>query len=145
MTYSELLPKIPFEDVVPCMTFIRGNQDIILREHSELDIRLQSVKPKASDRHIVVASRWEGTSPDIDMICTVRDRYDKSWCIIGRYTSLNELIGMDVDVEENVTLSEEELVVGFLWELSKCHLDDNDTDHLAIREAWELKIVLYVA
>ena len=52
---------------------------------------------------------------------------------------------MDVDVEENVTLSEEELVAGFLWELSKYHLDDNDTDHLAIREAWELKIVIYVA
>ena len=145
MTYSELLPKIPFEDVVPHMTFIRGNLDIILREYSELYIRLQSVKPKASDRHIVVASRWEGTSPDIDMICTVRDRYDKSWCIIGRYTSLNELIGMDVDVEEDVTLSEPELLAGLLWELSKCHLDDNDTDHLAIREAWELKIVIYVA
>ena len=27
---------------------------------------------------VVVAGRWEGTSPDIDMICTVRDRYDKS-------------------------------------------------------------------
>jgi hypothetical protein len=49
------------------MTFIRGNQDIILREYSELYIRLQSVKPKASDRHIVVAGRWEGTSPDVDM------------------------------------------------------------------------------
>lgn len=78
MTYSELLHKIPFEDVVPHMTFIRGNQDIILREYSELYIRLQSVKPKATDRHIVVAGRWEGTSPDIDMICTVRDRCDKS-------------------------------------------------------------------
>ena len=34
---------------------------------------------------------------------------------------------MDVDVEEDVTLSEEELLEGLLWELSKCHLDDNDT------------------
>ena len=136
MTYSELLHKIPFENVVPCMTFIRGNQDIILREYSELYIRLQSVKPKASDRHIVVASRWEGTSPDIDMICTVRDRNDKSWCILGRYAYLNELMGMDVDVEEDVTQSEQELLAGLLWELSKCHLDDNDTEHLAILEAW---------
>ena len=120
MTYSELLHKIPFEDVVPHMTFIRGNRDIILR----------------SDRYIVVAGRWEGTSPDIDMICTVRDRNDKSWCILGRYAYLNELMGMDVDVEEDVTLSEPELLAGLLWELSKCHLDDNDTVHLAILEAW---------
>ena len=138
MTYSELLHKIPFEDVVPHMTFIRGNRDIILREYSELYIRLQSVKPKASDRYIVVAGRWEGTSPEIDMICTVRDRYDKSWCILGRYTYLNELMGMDVDVEEDVTLSEQELLAGLPWELSKCHLDDNDTEHLAIQEAWGL-------
>lgn len=136
MNYSELLHKIPFEDVVPHMTFIRANRDKILREYSELYMRLQSVKPKASDRHIVVVDRWEGTSPDIDMICTVRDKYDKSWCILGRYTYLNELMGMDIDVEEDVTLSEQELLAGLLWELSKCHLDDNDTEHLAILEAW---------
>ena len=47
-------------------------------------------------------------------------------------------MGMDIDVEEDVTLSEQELLAGLPWELSKCHLDDNDTEHLAIQEAWGL-------
>ena len=45
-------------------------------------------------------------------------------------------MGMDIDVEEDVTLSEQELLAGLLWELSKYHLDDNDTVHFAILEAW---------
>lgn len=53
--------------------------------------------------------------------------------------------GTPGEYTDNQTVKEEKLLAGLLWELSKCHLDDNDTDHLAIREAWELKKVIHIA
>ena len=136
MTYSDLLQTIPFEEIVSYMTFLRDNQDAFVKEYCELYHRLQAVEPKKSDRHIVIVDRWEGTSPDIDMICTIRDRDDSDRCVLGRYTSINELLGMEIEIDEDVIMSEAELLAGLFWELSKCHLYHDDKEHFAILSAW---------
>ena len=139
MTYSDLLQTIPFEEIVSYMTFLRDNQDAFVKEYCELYHRLQAVEPKKSDRHIVIVDRWEGTSPDIDMICTIRDRDDSDRCVLGRYANINELLGMEIEKCEDVTLSDQELLAGLFWELSKSHLYDSDKEHIAILKAWGLE------
>ena len=139
MTYSELLHRIPFEEIVPYMTFLRDDRDALVKEYSALYHRLQAVEPKKSDRHIMIAGRWEGTSPDIDMICTVRDKDDGSWCVLGRYMCVDELLDMEIRMAEDVILSEPELLAGLFWELSKCHLYHNDKEHIAILKAWGME------
>ncbi len=139
MTYSELLHRIPFEEIVSYMTFLRDDRDALVKEYSALYHRLQAVEPKKSDRHIMIAGRWEGTSPDIDMICTVRDKDDGNWCVLGRYMCVDELLGMEIRIAEDVILSEPELLAGLFWELSKCHLHHNDKEHIAILKAWGME------
>ena len=136
MTYSDLLQNNAFEEIVPHMNFLIDNRDALIKEYSELYHRLQAVEPKKSDRHIVIVDRWEGTSPDIDMICTIRDRNDSNWCVLGRYMYVNELLGMEIEIDENVIMSEPKLVAGLFWELSKCHLYHDDKEHFAILSAW---------
>lgn len=36
---------------------------------------------------------------------------------------------MEIEVDNDVTMSEPELLSGLLWVLSKSHLDDNTTEH----------------
>ena len=139
MTYSELLHRTPFEEIVPHMTFLRNNKDALVKEYAELYNRLLEIEPQKSNYHIVIVDRWEGTSPDIDMTCTIRNMNDDSRCVLGRYMELNELLGMEIEVEEDVSLSEPELLAGLFWEMSKCHLFENDKEHLAILKAWGIK------
>ena len=136
MTYSDLLHNNTFEEIVPHMNFLIDNRDALIKEYSELYHRLQAVEPEKSDNHIMIVGRWEGTSPDIDMICTIRDRDDSDRCVLGRYTSINELLGMEIEIDENVIMSEAELLAGLFWELSKCHLYHDDKEHFAILSAW---------
>ena len=112
MTYSDLLHNNTFEEIVPHMTFLKDNRDELIKEYSELYHRLQAVEPEKSDNHIKIVDRWEGTSPDIDMICTIRDRDDSDRCVLGRYTNINELLGMEIEMCEDVTLSDQELLAG---------------------------------
>lgn len=136
MTYSDLLHNNTFEEIVPHMNFLIDNRDALIKEYSELYHRLQAVEPKKSDNHIMIVGRWEGTSPDIDMICTIRDRNDSNWCVLGRYMYVNELLGMEIEIDEDVIMSEAELLAGLFWELSKCHLYHDDKEHFAILSAW---------
>ena len=99
MTYSDLLHNNTFEEIVPHMNFLIDNRDALIKEYSELYHRLQAVEPEKSDNHIMIVGRWEGTSPDIDMICTIRDRNDSNWCVLGRYMYVNELLGMEIEID----------------------------------------------
>ena len=137
MTYSDLLHNNTFEEIVPHMTFLKDNRDELIKEYSELYHRLRAVKPEESDNHIMIVGRWEGTSPDIDMTCTVRDRNDGNWCVLGRYMYVNELLGMEIEIDKDVIMSENELLAGLFWELSKCHLYHDDKEHFAIFSVWE--------
>ena len=139
MTYSDLLHNNTFEEIVPHMNFLIDNRDALIKEYSELYHRLQAVEPEKSDNHIMIVGRWEGTSPDIDMTCTVRDRNNRNLCVLGRYMYVNELLGMEIEIDEDVIMSEPEVVAGLFWELSKCHLYHNDKEHFAILRAWELE------
>ena len=112
MTYSVLLHNNTFEEIVPHMTFLKDNRDELIKEYSELYHRLQAVEPEKSDNHIKIVDRWEGTSPDIDMTCTVRDRNNRNLCVLGRYMYVNELLGMEIEMCEDVTLSDQELLAG---------------------------------
>ena len=141
MTYSDLLHRIPFEEIVSHMTFLRYNRDALVKEFSELHDRLLAVEPRKSDNHMMIVDRWEGTSPDIDMVCTVRDKNDSNWCVLEDISMSTSYLAWNRN--RDVELSEQELLAGLSWELSKSHLYDSAKKHIAILKAWGIEYLSY--
>lgn len=52
---------------------------------------------------------------------------------------VNELLGMEIEIDEDVIMSEPELLAGLFGELSKSHLYRSDKEHFAILGAWGLE------
>ena len=67
-----------------------------------------------------VLSRWEGCSPMIDMNCSVYDPKDEDsdYYPVASYSPWSALLGMDIHIDEDVTITLQELTAGLLWEIT---------------------------
>lgn len=99
------------------MTFLKDRSGRSRTAASELFSTLVETVPVQTRYHLHIIDRWEGTSPRIDMTCTVRDSDDEIAFVIEDFPSLAGLMGMEVCVDDDVELSEAEIIAGLLWEL----------------------------
>lgn len=116
-TLSQIIRQISFDEVFGCMTFLKDRSGRTRAAASELFSTLAETEPVQTRYHIHIIDRWEGTSPRIDMTCTVRDSDDEIAFVIEDFPSLAGLMGMEVFVDDDVELSEAEIIAGLLWEL----------------------------
>lgn len=80
--------------------------------------RLASSTPIDSDCHIYLATRWEYSSPMVDMNCTVCDDEDKILYPLAEQKNKDEVLGMEVVVEDDVDIDELDLTAGLFWEMT---------------------------
>ena len=116
-TLHQIIRQTSFDEVFGCMTFLKDRSDRSRTAASELFETLAETEPVPTRYHLHILDRWEGTSPRIDMTCTVRDSDDEIAFIIEDFPSLAELMSMEVFVDDDVELSEAEIIAGLLWEL----------------------------
>ena len=80
---------------------------------------IQSLNVKPSEYYILLVSRWERRSPMIDMNCSVYSRTDHSRiCPVADYPSWEEILGMEIVFDEDVSITSKELTAGLLWEIT---------------------------
>ena len=81
---------------------------------------LQKHEASESKYAIYLASRWEGCSPMIDMNCSVYDPKgeDNGYYPVAGYPNWAALLGMKIHIEEDVTITLQELTAGLLWEIT---------------------------
>lgn len=116
-TLHQIIRQTSFEEVFESMTFLKDRSGQARTVALERFNSLAKTAPARTIYHLHIVDRWEGTSPRIDMTCTVRDPDDEIVYIIEDFPSLEELMGMEVFVDDDVELSMEEIIAGLLWEL----------------------------
>ena len=125
MNFKSLLEQYSFEDIFPdFMKLWRIN----VPESAELLDNdgwkkiyhgIQSLNAKPSDYYILLVCRWERCSPMIDMNCSVYSKPDYQLvCSIAEYPSWEEIIGMEIVIDEDVSITYKELTAGLLWEIT---------------------------
>lgn len=116
-TLSQIIRKTSFDEVFGCMTFLKDRSGRTRTAASEFFCTLAETEPVQTRYHLHIIDRWEGTSPRIDMTCTVRDSDDEIAFVIEDFPSLAGLMGMEIFVDDDVELSEAEIIAGLFWEL----------------------------
>lgn len=80
---------------------------------------IQSLNAKPSDYYILLVCRWEYCSPMIDMNCSVYSRTGHQLvCPMAEYPSWAEILGMDIQIDNDVEITAQELTAGLLWEIT---------------------------
>ena len=72
---------------------------------------------KPTDFYIRLVSRWEHTSPSIDMNCHVRNKTEFCYSVADQKDMI-EVLSMKVRVDKDVEISEVELAAGLVWEMT---------------------------
>lgn len=71
-----------------------------------------------------LVSRWEHCSPRIDMNCSVYDNSDNIITPLAYYHPESDILGMTLAVDDDVEITEAELVAGLFWEMTYRQTDD---------------------
>ena len=80
---------------------------------------IQCIQEEPSDYYIKLVCRWESCSPMIDMNCSVYTRTDHQLvCTMAEYHSWAEILGMDIQIDDDVEITAQELTAGLLWEIT---------------------------
>ena len=123
MTVSELFKKYDFESILPHLNHLfmvnsgRHFSDASIEVFRGLYKKWTECETKPTNRHIRLASRWEHTSPSIDMNCHVKEK--KVFCYaVADQKDMIEVLSMKVRVDKNVEISEVELAAGLFWEMT---------------------------
>jgi hypothetical protein len=72
---------------------------------------------KPTDCYVRLVSRWEYTSPSIDMNCHVKNKTTFCYSVADQKDMI-EVLGMKVKVDKDVEISEIELAAGLFWEMT---------------------------
>ena len=124
LTVLELFRKYDFESVLP-------HFDHLFEVNSKYHLSVESIdvfrgiynhwanecKPKLTDFYIRLVSRWEYTSPSIDMNCHVRNKTTFCYAVADQKDMI-EVLSMKVRVDKDVEISEVELAAGLFWEMT---------------------------
>lgn len=123
MTVSELFKKYDFESILPHLNHLfmvnsgRHFSDASIKVFRDLYKHWVECETKPTIRHIRLVSRWEYTSPSIDMNCHVRNKTDFCYAVADQKDMI-EVLGMKVRVDKDVEISEVELAAGLFWEMT---------------------------
>jgi len=124
MTVLELYRKYDFESVLPHLDHLF----IVNSRHHLSDASIgvfrgiynhwaNECETKPTDYFIRLVSRWEYTSPSIDMNCHVRNK--TAFCYsVADQKDMIEVLSMKVRVDKDVEISEVELAAGLFWEMT---------------------------
>ena len=124
MTVSEIFKRNDFESVVPHLNhlFEVNSKHSMSAEFIEVcrgiyNHWVNECETKSSDCYIRLVSRWEYTSPSIDMNCHVRNKTTFCYSVADQKDMI-EVLGMEVKVDNDVEISEVELAAGLFWEMT---------------------------
>ena len=123
MTVLELFRKYDFESILPHLDHLfevnsgRHFSDASIEVFRGLYKKWTECETKPTNRHIRLVSRWEYTSPSIDMNCHVRNKTDFCYAVADQEDMI-EVLGMKVKVDKDVEISEVELAAGLFWEMT---------------------------
>ena len=124
MTVLELFKKYDFESVLPHLDHLF----VVNSKHhlSEASIEVfrgiynywaNEFEKKPTDCYVRLVSRWEYTSPSIDMNCHVRNKTTFCYAVADQKDMI-EVLSMQVRVDRGVEISEVELAAGLFWEMT---------------------------
>ena len=123
MTVSELFKKYDFESILPHLNHLfmvnsgRHFSDASIEVFRDLYKHWTECETKPTKCHIRLVSRWEHTSPSIDMNCHVRNKTTFCYSVADQKDMI-EVLSMEVKVDEDVEISEVELAAGLFWEMT---------------------------
>ena len=124
MKVLELFRKYDFKNVLPHLDHLF----VVNSKHhlSEASIEVfrgiynywaNEFEKKPTDCYVRLVSRWEYTSPSIDMNCHVRNKTTFCYSVADQKDMI-EVLSMEVKVDEDVEISEVELAAGLFWEMT---------------------------
>ena len=123
MTVSELFKKYDFESLLPHLEHLfmvnsgRHFSDASIEVFRDLYKHWTECETKPTKCHIRLVSRWEHTSPSIDMNCHVKEKNVFCYAVADQKDMI-EVLGMKVRVDKDVEISEVELAAGLFWEMT---------------------------
>ena len=123
MTVLELFRKYDFESILPHLNHLfevnsgRHFSDASIEVFRGLYKKWTECETKPMNCYIWLVSRWEYTSPSIDMNCHVRNKTDFCYAVADQKDMI-EVLGMKVRVDKDVEISEVELAAGLFWEMT---------------------------
>ena len=123
MTVSELFKKYDFENVLPHLDHLF----VVNSGHNLSSTQVENARSfythwakcetKPTDCYIRLVSRWEHTSPSIDMNCHVSNKTEFCYSVADQKDMI-EVLSMNVRVDKDVEISEVELAAGLFWEMT---------------------------
>ena len=123
ITVLELFRKYDFESILPHLDHLfvvnsgRHFSDASIEVFRGLDKKWAECETKPTKCYIRLVSRWEYTSPSIDMNCHVKDKTTFCYSVADQKDMI-EVLGMKVKVDKDVEISEIELAAGLFWEMT---------------------------
>lgn len=126
LTFKSLLTLFCFDDILPEFKALyqrnhpKQAQQANWEAYRNVYQTLQMHDVSKSQYAIYLVSRWEGCSPMIDMNCSVYDPKDEDcdYYPVASYSPWSALLGMDIHIDEDVTITLQELTAGLLWEIT---------------------------
>ena len=80
---------------------------------------IQSLNVNPSDYYIRLVCRWERCTPMLDMNCSVYSKSDHQLvCPMAAYSLWTEILEMDIQIDDDVEITAQELTAGLLWEIT---------------------------
>ena len=124
MTVLDLFRKYDFESVLPHLDHLF----LVNSGHNLSSSQIENARSfynhwanecelKPTDCYIRLVSRWEYTSPSIDMNCHVRNKTTFCYSVADQKDMI-EVLSMKVRVDKDVEISEVELAAGLVWEMT---------------------------
>ena len=123
MTVLELFRKYDYESVLPHLDHLF----VVNSGHKLSSSQVENARSfydhwakcetKPTDCYIRLVSRWEHTSPSIDMNCHVRNKTEFCYSVADQKDMI-EVLSMKVRVDKDVEISEVELTAGLFWEMT---------------------------
>ena len=123
MTVLELFRKYDFDSVLPHLDHLfvvnsgRHFSDASIEVFRGLYKKWAECETKPTKCYIRLVSRWEYTSPSIDMNCHVKNKTTFCYSVADQKDMI-EVLGMKLKVDKDVEISEIELAAGLFWEMT---------------------------
>lgn len=142
-TFKSLSSQLSFDNILPEFKTIFRKLRPDLFEQADWSIyrdiyqELRTREADTSQYSILIFERWEDASDPGSNCCVGYedgDNYD--YWAIGGYPFLSELLGMEITISNDITLTPQELAAGLLWEITYAQrngLADLDTEHLTFK------------
>ena len=125
MNFKNLLEQYSFEDIFPDFMELWKINAPELAERLDKDgwkriyQNIQSLNVNPSDYYILLVCRWKRCSPMLDMNCSVYSKSDHQLvCPMAAYSLWTEILEMDIQIDDDVEITAQELTAGLLWEIT---------------------------